>query len=497
MWWDPWGQVASQAAKIANDAWISACLSVWNAGLWLLRFVLQLMDNLLTPDVSSDGPGQTMYGWTYWMAGGLSLILIALQIGAVLLRRDGKALGHLVLGLGKFVIAVSVWVGGVTTLVVAAGAMTHGVMDSMLGVSTWNKWDFAGGMTGQAVADGATATVLMLAGLFMWLAAVAHFLVIVARDVALVMLVATGPIAAAGLVHQTFANWFWKMLRWVIVAVFSPLLVVLVTGTGVQFATGVAAGQGTGTLAAIGTAFTSVILICIAAVSPLALFKMLAFVDPGTSSGAAMRAGWAASGGLQGMLGGGSASGGVGGSAAESSEDGTSSGEASAEAATSARVSGAVQSGAGRFGPAGQMLSAGIGAMTKVGMAAGSAVVDVTNQEGVGHNTYQPDYQGGSSGGSGWEQNRRANEQDQSGEQGGGDPQGGDGVADQTEAPMAPSTATTGSSPQGQGFSDGGPGSPIGQGGSSASSSSGASGGTGGAAGAAGGEAAEAAVLIV
>ena len=43
------------------------------------------------------------------------------------------------------------------------------------------------------------------------------------------------------------------------------------------------------------------------AFSPLALFKLLAFVDPGTSSGAAMRAGLVAEGGLQGLLRGGSA----------------------------------------------------------------------------------------------------------------------------------------------------------------------------------------------
>ena len=43
-------------------------------------------------------------------------------------------------------------------------------------------------------------------------------------------------------------------------------------------------------------------LILVGCFAPLALFKLLAFVDPGTSSGAAMRAGLAAQGGLQGLL---------------------------------------------------------------------------------------------------------------------------------------------------------------------------------------------------
>jgi type IV secretion system protein TrbL len=55
-------------------------------------------------------------------------------------------------------------------------------------------------------------------------------------------------------------------------------------------------------------------LLLVSTFAPLALFKLLAFVDPGTSSGAAMRSGMAAVGGVQGLLGGGAASarGGVG-----------------------------------------------------------------------------------------------------------------------------------------------------------------------------------------
>ena len=52
--------------------------------------------------------------------------------------------------------------------------------------------------------------------------------------------------------------------------------------------------------APIGTAVPGVVLISSGCFAPLALFKLLAFVDPGTSSGAAMRAGLAAQGGVEG-----------------------------------------------------------------------------------------------------------------------------------------------------------------------------------------------------
>ena len=65
---------------------------------------------------------------------------------------------------------------------------------------------------------------------------------------------------------------------------------------------GVATGMTDDLQKAIGTAVPGVILICIGCASPLALFKLLAFTDPGTSSGAALRAGMAALGGLSGVL---------------------------------------------------------------------------------------------------------------------------------------------------------------------------------------------------
>ena len=72
---------------------------------------------------------------------------------------------------------------------------------------------------------------------------------------------------------------------------------------------GVVTGMTEDLAEAVGTAVPGVLLILIGCFTPLALFKLLAFVDPGTSSGAAMRRGLDAQGGLSGLLrGGGGAS---------------------------------------------------------------------------------------------------------------------------------------------------------------------------------------------
>jgi hypothetical protein len=263
----------------------------------------------------------------------------------------------------------------------------------------------------------------------MWIAAIGHLLVILARDAALMVLVATGPIAAAGLVNDSTRAWFWKAFRWFHAAVATPLLVVIVTGVGTKFAEGVAAGK-TGTIeASIGTTLPAVVLICIAVISPVALFKLLAFVDPGTASGASMRAGLQATGGLQGLL--------RGQPGATASDDtastgsgSESAGEASADAATTSRVAGVVQQAGSFLGPVGAGLAAGIGVMTRVGSVGTSVLTDMTNQEGVGHNTYQPDYQDGRRD-SAARANREANGAD--------DPQ-----PDEPPTPGAPSTGSQG-----------------------------------------------------
>ena len=168
---------------------------------------------------------------------------------------------------------------------------------------------------------------------------------------------------------------------------------VMVLGIGVQFGNGVAAHLADDTAKAFGTALPAVMTILISVVAPLALFKLLAFVDPGTPSGASFRQGMAIQGGLQGLLSGGGAG---GGSSAASTTDGNgrSSGEQSAEASTGDRFSKSTQGVLGSFGPVGQALSTGMGWINSAGAKATSLMADETNQAGVGQSTYGPDFSG-------------------------------------------------------------------------------------------------------
>nr|NLI51146.1 hypothetical protein [Propionibacterium sp.] len=394
------------------------------------------MDAFLTPDLSEDGPGAQLYRTTFWLGAALMLVLSVVQLGVAAVRRDGKSLARLLIGTAQFAM---VWVAFLTytvTLVAAAGGLTRALMEALLNVTKWADWQPWTPFEVQTITDAVLATVLGMMGIFLLLSAIAHFFIMITRGAALLVLVATAPIAAAGLVGELGRSWFWKTFRWLHAAAFTPPMVVLVMGVGVQLANGVAIGTADGIESSVGTAFPAVMLIAASVVSPLALFKMLSFVDPGTATGAAMRSGLAASGGLQGLLAGNRSTGSS--AASSSTAEGRSAGEASAEDAQASRVdtalnapgrggsgsdgSGSDGSGAGQpggryyggsrsrptddgsraadggGGPLGMVrggLSAGIGAVMGAGAAAVAVGADQANQAGVGHNAYYPDHHAG------------------------------------------------------------------------------------------------------
>lgn len=482
---NPFEAIGDVIAKAAADAWTAAMLAIWNSGLFVLRIVLTFSELFLTPDLSADGPGKDVYAFTLWLALALVVILAMIQLGAAAFKREGKSLARAFIGSGQFVLVCACWFGYCVMIIAACGALTKALMKSLLKVQTWPDWDPLGGLGIDDITDAGVATALAFLGIFLWLAAIGHVLVYLARAASLLVLTATGPLAAAGLVSEFTRSWFWKSLRWFHAAAFTPVLMVMVLGIGVQFANGVAAHLAEDTAKAFGTALPAVMTILISVVAPLSLFKLLAFVDPGTPSGASFRQGMAIQGGLQCLLSGGGAG---GGSSAASSTDanGRSSGEQSAEASTGDRFSKSTQGALGSFGPVGQALSTGMGWINSAGAKATSLMSDETNQAGVGQSTYGPDFSGLGGRQSGG----------QSGGQGGTHPgsQNGDPSDEDSSmptpptppAPPTPPTLPTGGGPgggpggQGGGGADAAPKTPAAGGGGAAVGAGGAGAAAGG-----------------
>lgn len=391
---NPFTALGNAAGKVAADAWTAAMLAFWNAGLWFLQLVLGFIDTFLTPDLRESGPVGATYRATFWVAATLVVALTVVQSGVAAFRRDGRSVARLLVGSAQFVMVWAAWVSYVLVLLYACSGLTKALMQATMGVDSWAAWQPWGQVSVEDLSDGTLATVLGVMGFVVLFAAIGHLVVMLTRAAALVILTATAPIAAAGLVSEVGQSWFWKSVRWTHAAAFTPPLMALVIGAGSQLTTAVVTQDAASLSSAIGTAVPGVMLLLVSTFAPLALFKLLAFVDPGTSSGAAMRSGMATVGGVQGLLGGGST---TSGSGAASSTDGTgrASGESTGEDATSARFAHSVGGLLGAVGgPVGAVASTVLGAAAAVGTAGAAVAADTGNQMGVGHNTYVPDFTG-------------------------------------------------------------------------------------------------------
>ena len=403
---DPFSALGGVAGKLVADTWSAMMMTVWSGGLWVLRMVLQLENHFLTPDITTDGPAQQVYALTGWLALCLLLVMLMVQLGTAAIRRDGKSLGRVLIGTAQFIVVWVTWVVYAAAVITACGALTSNLMKTLFGVDSLGEWQPFAELQPEDITDATVATVLGMLGGLLWLAGIAHLLVLLTRAGALIVLAVTTPICAAGLVSEAGRSWFWKSFRWFHAAAFTPVVMTLMMGLGVQIASSVVVDVTDGTQAAVGTALPAVGMILMSAISPLALFKLLAFMDPGTNSGAAGRAGMAAIGGLAGLVGR------DGGSNAAASADsmGRSAGEQQAENANTTRMAansaagaagtaagGAAGGGlaagvAGVLGPVGAAVATGIRVVASVGSSAAAVGADLTNQMGVGHQTYQPDW---------------------------------------------------------------------------------------------------------
>lgn len=401
--WDdlnPLTWLGKGVSAAAGGVWRAAMIAVWSAGLWLLELAFKIIDAFTTPDLSADGPLATALPFTLAVGAVLALILGLVQIGVAALRRDGGSLVRVAVGLVQF---GAVWVGYLAiaaALVTAVSGLTTAMLHGLLGVDSFSGYAAAAGWP-RKVNDTVVATVLGLCTFLLVIpAAIGYVVIMLVRAAALLIIVATAPISAAGLLAESTRTWFWKSLRWFCACLMIAPLAALVLGIGVQLMNGVVHGKGDDTTAAVGTAVVGSILVLFGAVCPLVLFKLLAFVDPSTGSGAAMRAGFAAQGGLTGALSGSKASGGVGNTAASySNGHGRSAGESVAGATTAGRFASATggsgsaggtagKAGGGAGGTAGALGKAGAvagGVATGVGVAATAATKAATGMAKVAH----------------------------------------------------------------------------------------------------------------
>lgn len=285
-----WAAVASGGGALAENLWVAICLSFWGSAVWIVVFALGWGDSLLRPPI--DDPGMApIYGVMLWLSIVLAMLVMLAQLIRTIMRADGRALGTALLGSFQYIMTCTIWTAYCATVVVSVNALTRGVRELLFTTTDPTEWELVPDDLTEASVSGVAATVLLFLSLLLWIAALAYIVVLLGRSVGLLVLVATAPIAGAGLIHDSLHMWFWKAFRWFHALAAAPLLMTLVIGLGIKTTELAATGAFDGGQPALAAAVPGVLTILVASVSPVALFRFLAFVDPGTTSGAAFRAG--------------------------------------------------------------------------------------------------------------------------------------------------------------------------------------------------------------
>jgi len=394
---NPLHWLGNKAKETLADGFTSMMMAIWSGAMWLLKTAFSLIDGF-TPNVADPGLAK-LYSVTLWLALAIALVVAFGQIGLAVIRQDGRGFGTLAAGVVQYGVVLCCWIGVCAGLIAAASGLTKGLLNSLLGVDSFSGYAAGDGFV-DTVSGTTEATTLGICALFILIpAAFGHMVIMMVRSAALLILTATMPLTAAGALSDGTKSWMWKSIRWFLACVLMEPLLALVVGMGTQFAwAGMPDGQQqtspanplhfSDTSSNIGMSVVGSIIMLVACFMPMVLFRLLAFVDPGTASGASFRSTMSANGGVSGLLKGkGTASGSSGSEAAtETGSDGRTSSENGAEAETAGRFQSSAFKKYG--GKVGAVVGGAMDKTGKVAQAGASMGIDVLGEGGIGNQGY-------------------------------------------------------------------------------------------------------------
>jgi hypothetical protein len=272
--------IGDSVSGVLGSALDEAMKGVWEAAIGLMSAAFSAVDSFSTFTVDAhSGPVGAIWPTLLMVSTAIALGLFFWQLTLAALR-GGKGMMRVATGPVAYGVALAMTVTGIAAALATADGLTSLILAKGLNVT-----NFAGAFTHTSVlgqvGNEVKAVALGLIGIFgVMPAALGWVLEIIWRQAAILVLVATVPITAAGLLAHTTASWFWRGLRWTIAAVAVKPVLALIVVIGVS-----SLGNATGPAGLLaGVAVLWVSLIC-----PVALFRLLAFVEPGTDAGQTFR----------------------------------------------------------------------------------------------------------------------------------------------------------------------------------------------------------------
>jgi hypothetical protein len=471
---------------LAVNLFDAAGKALWQGALVLLRGALTLVGRLgqINPSPGAGPISGGLWSAMLGLAAAVAVLLFFVQLIMAVLNPRRQML-QAVTGPVQYAIATAIS----TAIVLALLGSADGLSTVIL-ASAHQSEDISGSLAALGLADnvdvvkGAVLGVMAVVGIIPL--AIGYGITLLFRSAAIIVLIATLPITAAGLVAAATKHWFWRASRWLLALIFlkPTFALCFAIGAGVVKTAGQPPQNGAPGGTGVVTLLLGLGIMFIALFAPFALFRLFAFVEPGTQPhqtmmsafGSAMAGAKQAGSGIANADVGSVFSGATGGRFGSSSGDGEGSGssgsddkkQAAATAALAAATGGTSAAAGAAGGAAGGEAGAASGAGSSAGSSsgAGSSAGSSSGGSMLGSGSGQ-----GSSSGSGQEQEGSG---DDDAELAGAGAAGGS-----SGAGSIPSGGAGGAGSSGASSSSGGaPGSSSGSGGSGSGSSGGSGSGS-------------------
>ena len=268
---DPAGALGGAVAGAARSAVDPLLEQFARLPVFLMKQFAQVLNSA---SGLSLGDVQTSSAWqiSLYISGSVAFLVLLLQTASIAVGRDGAGLGFAVRGLVRYAVSIAAIVGLASAGLAAADGVSSYIVAATFGDTAGLQTKMAVLFGGQALISGGGAGLVFMF-LFAFVIAALTLLLWVElfiRNAAIVVLVVTSPIAAAGSMHQATSSWAKKTMSWTIAFIVMKPVLFLCLAIGVtRF------GEATDlTRVLLGGA-----ILAVAGITPFMLLKLFSFVD--------------------------------------------------------------------------------------------------------------------------------------------------------------------------------------------------------------------------
>jgi len=268
---DPAGALGGAVSGVARSAVDPLLEQFAKLPVFLMKQFAQVLNSA---SGVSLGDIQTSSAWriSLYVSGSVAFLVLLLQTASIAVGRDGAGLGFAVRGLVRYAVSIAAIVGVASAALAAADGVSSYIVAATFGDTAGLQTKMLVLFGGQALVSGGGAGLVFMF-LFAFVIAALTLLLwgeLFIRNAAIVVLVVTSPIAAAGSMHQATSSWAKKTMSWTIAFIVMKPVLFLCLAIGVtRF------GEATDlTRVLLGGA-----ILAVAGITPFMLLKLFSFVD--------------------------------------------------------------------------------------------------------------------------------------------------------------------------------------------------------------------------